>query len=113
MTMKNIPITIGFAITAAGQFTFGIYTLVIVAKGGGKTEISCWKNHSSLHQIPAPLQFGLGSYTPTTNTPRCISRVYVSSAANPRDCMGRHLPHLWYVGAILSLTNQLVLTVHR
>lgn len=34
VTAKNIPITAGFAIATAAQFTFGIYTLVILAKGG-------------------------------------------------------------------------------
>ena len=69
MTMKNISITVGFAITTTGQFAFGIYALVILARGGGKTENSCWKNHPILHYTLAPLQLGLGSCTSTTNTP--------------------------------------------
>ena len=38
MSMGNVPITAGFVVATAGQFTFGIYALVILAKGGGKVE---------------------------------------------------------------------------
>lgn len=36
VTMKNTPITVGFAMATIGQFTFGIYTLVSLAKGGAE-----------------------------------------------------------------------------
>jgi len=47
--MGNVRITAGFAIAALGQLMFGLYVIVVLAKGGGKAEIAHRKNHSGSH----------------------------------------------------------------
>lgn len=62
--MGNVLITAGFAMTTLGQFTFGMYGLVILAKGGGKAEISHWRNHSDSHRSPPYCNWNSVARTP-------------------------------------------------
>ena len=38
MSMKNLPIVIGFGVITASQFVVGIYMMILTAKGGGNYE---------------------------------------------------------------------------
>lgn len=38
VSMKNLPIVIGFGVITASQFVVGIYMMILTAKGGGNYE---------------------------------------------------------------------------
>ena len=48
MTLKNVPITIGFVVITTSQFVFGLYSLVQIIRGGGKVKTLSWKGSFSL-----------------------------------------------------------------
>lgn len=68
VTMKNIPITVGFSIVTLCQLVIGVCAVVFAAKGGGKDKSSHWKNHSH-PGLPVLLQLGLCSPNAPTDTP--------------------------------------------
>jgi len=47
VTMKNLPIMIGFAIITTSQFVLGTCFLAIVAKKKGRGKLITWKSHVS------------------------------------------------------------------
>jgi hypothetical protein len=46
VTMKNIPITVGFSIVTVCQLVIGVCAVVFAAKGGGEAKFFHRKNHS-------------------------------------------------------------------
>lgn len=45
ITMKNVPITIGFAVITTSQLVLGMYAMISAAKDGGKVNLSDRKNY--------------------------------------------------------------------
>jgi hypothetical protein len=77
VTMKHIPITIGFVIITLGQLAVGAMCIVLVAKGGGWFGFSPCKNGSYSEHFPVPLQLEMCSSTSPTDTARRIPSVRV------------------------------------
>ena len=48
MTMKNVPIAVGFAIIIASQLALGICLITFAAKGKSKAKLWIRKNYISL-----------------------------------------------------------------
>ena len=48
VTMKNIPITVGFAVIAAAQLAIGVCLVTFAAEGGSKVKLLIRRNHISL-----------------------------------------------------------------
>jgi hypothetical protein len=40
VTLKNVPITVGFAVITVSQLAFGIYSIVLLGEGGGNVKLS-------------------------------------------------------------------------
>ena len=47
MTMKNVPIAIGFAVITVSQLALGICLIIFAAKGGGKAILQILKDYIS------------------------------------------------------------------
>ena len=53
MTMKSIPIVVGFAVITASQFVLGVWMMVLSALKGGKTLALGSKNRPHSTRVPA------------------------------------------------------------
>ena len=40
VTLKNIPVTIGFAVITTVQLALGLYNFALIVRGGGKVRLS-------------------------------------------------------------------------
>ena len=80
MTLKHVPISVGFAIITTCQFALGVWMVTLATMKGGTTKLPHLKDHSHLESLSTPLR--LCSYSPTTATytARRVSLVRVSSA---------------------------------
>jgi len=47
VTMKNIPITVGFVVIAAAELAVGMCLIAFAAGGGSKAKLRIRKNHVS------------------------------------------------------------------
>ena len=78
MTMKNIPITIGFAVITASQFALGTCMIVLAAEMGGKVRLFDRRSHSQISFFTTAVPH---SSTAARDTPRRIPLMRICSAS--------------------------------
>ena len=77
MTAKNNRIVAGFAVIASTQFVFGICSVVLIGKEGGKAKRMYTKPHAHLKRLSASLLLRPHSPSIPTDSPGRISTVRV------------------------------------
>ena len=56
MSLKNLPIVIGFAVITSVQFAVGMYMMSLTAREGGEAELLYQESCSHSKGQPAPLR---------------------------------------------------------
>ena len=74
MTIRNVPITIGFLAITVSQLVLGIWMTVLGSRSGGKVSGGLGSRGSFSFKAPALL---LRRQTAPVDTPRCIQLVCV------------------------------------
>ena len=101
MTMKNIPITLGFAAITASQFALGMTMTVLSARKGGKARLL------NLSDIPFTLllspQFYLCSNGAPIDTSRLVHLVRILPAQKGGGCVYNRLALLRCVRITFNL----------